>query len=526
MQTSIQLRLRPDADLVAGDDEVALLVGRRRVRITPETPGIAQALAALRRPSEETELATIASSGAGGGCDRLALRSWARLVAGLKAGNWLEQSAQSHGDPLVTLRPTATIAGASSAWLGHETVVALSRFSTMRRDGAVLIVESPRAGAILVVHDRRVGLLLASLTAPTMLGDLLKLIDGTMAADEIRVVMRLMVEGRLALAAGHTDLDDADQSDRLWLDQWNHADLLFHARSRLGRHTAPYGATDRFAGRYEPLPAVKRRTGATVALPAPDLDRLAETDPSLTTVLESRTSVRVHDDAAPITVGQLGELLYRSQRLRWVRSVANHGEIAGRPYPTAGALAELEIYPVVHRCEGLVPGMYRYDGQHHQLEQIAAPAPAVTELLDVARSTAVMDASPQVLLVIAARFGRVMWKYESLAYALVLKNVGALYQTLYLSATAMGLAPCALGGGDADLFAQSTGLRYEEESSVGEFVVGSLPRPFLTGSVRPARAIGPLVPCQRWGEVAGHSAHRDPTNESQGCQDDVSETGR
>ena len=80
---------------------------------------------------------------------------------------------------------------------------------------------------------------------------------------------------------------------------------------------------------------------------------------------------------------------------------------------------------------------------------------------------------PQVLIIIAARFQRLSWKYQSMAYNVLLKNVGALYQTMYLVATAMDLAPCALGGGDSDLFARATGLDYYAETSVGEFLLGS-----------------------------------------------------
>ncbi len=42
---------------------------------------------------------------------------------------------------------------------------------------------------------------------------------------------------------------------------------------------------------------------------------------------------------------------------------------------------------------------------------------------------------------------------------------------MYLVATAMGLSPCAIGTGDSDLFAEATGLRYEEEGTVGEFAL-------------------------------------------------------
>ena len=61
-----------------------------------------------------------------------------------------------------------------------------------------------------------------------------------------------------------------------------------------------------------------------------------------------------------------------------------------------------------------------------------------------------------------------------MAYATTLKNVGVLYQTMYLVATAMGLAPCALGCGDSDAFARAAGADYYAEPSVGEFLLGSM----------------------------------------------------
>ncbi len=67
------------------------------------------------------------------------------------------------------------------------------------------------------------------------------------------------------------------------------------------------------------------------------------------------------------------------------------------------------------------------------------------------------------------------WKYDAIAYAATLKHVGVLYQSMYLVATAMGLAPSALGSGDSDLFAAAAGTQYTVETSVGEFMLGSLP---------------------------------------------------
>jgi SagB-type dehydrogenase family enzyme len=145
-------------------------------------------------------------------------------------------------------------------------------------------------------------------------------------------------------------------------------------------------------------------------------------------------------------------------------------DFALRPYPAGGALHELEVYAVVTAC----PGLYRYEGLGHRLVCRAGRPAEVERLLQGAALAVGLQATePQVLLVLAARLPWVAWKYAGLAYALVLKHIGVVFQTMYLAATAMGLAPCAVELGDSDLFAQATNADYYTESSVGEFLLGS-----------------------------------------------------
>jgi SagB-type dehydrogenase family enzyme len=159
-------------------------------------------------------------------------------------------------------------------------------------------------------------------------------------------------------------------------------------------------------------------------------------------------------------------------------------EFASRQYPAGGGLYELEFYAAVNVCASLDPGLYHYDPARHRLTRLCGRTAEVEGLLrDAAESTAIAQDNLQVLLILAARFPRLAWKYESIAYALTLKHVGVVFQTMYLASTAMGLAPCALGGGDADLFARAAGTNYCAETSVGEFLLGS-PRP---GPVVPGR---------------------------------------
>jgi SagB-type dehydrogenase family enzyme len=82
------------------------------------------------------------------------------------------------------------------------------------------------------------------------------------------------------------------------------------------------------------------------------------------------------------------------------------------------------------------------------------------------------SAAPQILVTIAARFGRISWKYSSIAYALILKDVGVLMQTFYVMATDMGLGGCAIGTNNIALFAKMTGLQFHVEGPVGQFALG------------------------------------------------------
>jgi SagB-type dehydrogenase family enzyme len=274
--------------------------------------------------------------------------------------------------------------------------------------------------------------------------------------------------------------------------QWDPVDLAFHTRTRIPASAPGYGGTYRHADRFGPLPvAVPVPTGEgrrVVSLPTPDLEAIAARDPSLTQVLEERSSIREHDDAAPLTLAQLAELLYRTVRIRATFTGSDGQELADRPVPAGGSLHELDVYPLISHVEGLEPGLYRYASDRHELELFAEAGKLTAPLVKEARDAAMMAADPQAVLLVAARFGRVMWKYETVAYPLILKHVGVLYQTFYLVGTAMGLAVCGLGGGDTAAFAAATGHDPLLEGTVGELVLGSRPQHGESPTTTPAAA--------------------------------------
>jgi oxazoline/thiazoline dehydrogenase len=75
--------------------------------------------------------------------------------------------------------------------------------------------------------------------------------------------------------------------------------------------------------------------------------------------------------------------------------------------------------------------------------------------------------------VITSRIFRDSWKYEKIAYRLVLQDLGCLYQTLSLTVTALGLASCILGAVDARRLGAIMKLEPLIEPVIGEMLLSS-----------------------------------------------------
>jgi SagB-type dehydrogenase family enzyme len=213
-----------------------------------------------------------------------------------------------------------------------------------------------------------------------------------------------------------------------------------------------------------------------------DLSKLpirdTESARSTAKMLRERRSVRRFDDRTPITLMELSQFLDATARVRseWTTMLDADGgppiTYTSRPYPSGGSSYPLELYFAVDKCAGLDRGFYFYDAGEHALVPIDVRATELEALLKSAAFAMGESGVPQILITIAARFGRVSWKYSSIAYSLILKDVGVLTQTFYLMATAMGLGGCAIGSININLFARMTGIDFYVEGPVGQFAIG------------------------------------------------------
>jgi SagB-type dehydrogenase family enzyme len=427
----VHLRFRP-----SGRQRAAAVIG-------DQPDAIVEALAALDA-GESDEAALNARVLDRGGVESI-LR-WHHVLGICREHNLLDYAAHVNGRWVATIEPLAPAVEMPQIGDGAPAPSRLSRFAYVRREGGRTLLESPLAPVRLELAPESVPI---ALDGPATAGDA-----------GARAVLTL-----LQRFGFHDPLDHTEPPARR---VWEFHDALFHHASRLGGAKA--GATCRWRDEMPPWPALKTGGASSrIALARPDLDAIARDDAPFTTVLEGRRSIR--SAGAPLTIDQLSEFLFRAFRICAVDR-ASAVETIRRVVPAGGGLHELEAYVAVRQCTGLDPGSYWYDAHAHALEPIGAAEDTVSAFVDqAARSWGRRHPAPDVLITLAARLPRVAWTYERMAYRVVLMNVGAVMQTMYLVATAMALAPCAVGNGSPDLFATLTGIDPFDETSVGEFAL-------------------------------------------------------
>ncbi|MYZ41130.1 MULTISPECIES: SagB family peptide dehydrogenase, partial [unclassified Streptomyces] len=375
--------------------------------------------------------------------------------------------------------------------VGPDQVVRLSRFSLLRADDGVLVLESGMTQARVALTAPAARTVVSAMAAPVTPREaaeavgldlaLVCRLTGVIAGLGLACVASTGPDGSAVFAEDH---DPA-------LRHWDLHDSYFHGRSR-----PRDAAGSRFLG-VLPSPPVARPQGpgAVIELPRPSLTAVLERDARLTEVLESRRSVLTYG-SRQLSLEELGEFLHRAARVR-----SHHGTTPGaryydwdarpayertnRPYPSADGAYELELYLTVNRCASVPEGVYHYDPFGHRLTAVdASERDRAAQMAEIAR---VHKARPDVLITMTSRIARLSWHYDSFAYALTLQHVGVLSQTMYLVATGMRLGPCSLKGvGDAEITRRALGLRGPEESVVGEFALGTLPPPDRRGAADPA----------------------------------------
>jgi SagB-type dehydrogenase family enzyme len=396
------------------------------------------------------------------------------------------------GQLLLSVVPITARSRFRPAPVPPDTFLRMSTFAQFRTSGHEYVLESPLGQHRVQLHSGEAVRLLGLLGRPVTAAEVARAWPDAGGADH--AISYLVASGMVLTARSPAENSDeepvfAEDADPA-LKGWTPVDLMFHTRSTFGLHDIDLGGIYPFGRGRCPEPVVKPPAVApAITLHRPRWEDLCAADPPLIAAAEGRCSARDYP-SGPVRLAELGELLYRTARIRSLitfpppagtgtavgeQAARDEAHLSDRPYPGAGGCYELEIYAMVSDCPDLPTGAYHYNPLGHELEPLATDEAAAGTLLRCVGAAVGSDGPPPVLLTIAARFQRLSWKYAGIPYSLALMDVGVLIQSLYLTCTAMRLGACAIGSVHADAAARAFGTDWLTEPSIAQFAIGTEP---------------------------------------------------
>ncbi|HSL77954.1 MAG TPA: SagB family peptide dehydrogenase, partial [Candidatus Limnocylindrales bacterium] len=167
------------------------------------------------------------------------------------------------------------------------------------------------------------------------------------------------------------------------------------------------------------------RGAARVPLPKVSDEALASGPPA-GTVIAARRSTRTYAPTS-MTLEELSRLLFLTSGI----TSTLHGN-ARRAAPSSGALYPIEVYPVVHRVDGVEPGVYHYDVRNHALE-LLRPGDFRSQVVEQGIAQEFLGACG-VVLFLTNILQRMRPKYQDRSYRYGLLEAGHVGENAYLAA--------------------------------------------------------------------------------------------
>lgn len=191
-------------------------------------------------------------------------------------------------------------------------------------------------------------------------------------------------------------------------------------------------------------------------------------------VLLARSSTRHFDPTAALSLEKLSALLYYGFAPQGIAEsvyTALHKTSA-----SGGGLHPTEAYLLVRKVEGLRPGLYHHQAQHHSLEKIEnmSEEEAAKKAVEYAAGQPYVLHSGA-LIILATRFYRNHWKYRrnERTYLVMAMDIGHLGQTLYLLSTKLGLGAFFTAAVNASDIERDLDLGGARQGVMALFAVGA-----------------------------------------------------
>lgn len=184
----------------------------------------------------------------------------------------------------------------------------------------------------------------------------------------------------------------------------------------------------------------------------------------LPVLLQQRRSTRGYNDQA-IPLRELSFLLWASQGVTGAA-----GKHLFRAAPSAGALYPIETYVSVQNVEELSSGIYHFDPEHFELEELKAKSCGDDLALAALNQQFISQAS--VTFIWTALFRRNMSKYGNRGLRYILLDAGHICQNLLLAAESLELRACPVAAFFDDEINEILEIDGEDETVVYMASVG------------------------------------------------------
>jgi putative peptide maturation dehydrogenase len=249
--------------------------------------------------------------------------------------------------------------------------------------------------------------------------------------------------------------------------RWRDTDI--GARNERGLMMSSQEMVDAFGAAPEPE-YLRTENTASVPLTKP------KTTP-FNALLAKRKTCRNFDPEQAIAADDLATMLHRVWGAIGTLTLAPGAVAVKKNSPAGGGLHATEAYVLVQRAEGLAPGIYHYLSMQHALEPLQLREQQdMRELMYHCVAGQEWFQDVPVMVVMAARFDRLFWKYRrhTKAWRVVHLDVGHLSQTMYLSAADLGLGAFVTAAINDHVIEKALALQTLKEGAIA--IVGFGPR--------------------------------------------------
>lgn len=189
-------------------------------------------------------------------------------------------------------------------------------------------------------------------------------------------------------------------------------------------------------------------------------------------LLAERESCRDYSEAA-VSLKELSYLLWATQGIR--RFAGRARQVTFRNVPSAGSRHPFETYLFVRNVDGLVPGIYHYLPEGHELEIWDEKADYAEQLTEALNGQTFAGTAP-VTFVWSVLPYRTEWRYGFQAHKYMMLDAGHMCENLYLACESIGCGTCAIGSYNQELLDELMGFEPGPSSEIDyEFTIYAAP---------------------------------------------------